>query len=168
MGILRKIFHVTPPEELEGIHLNTDGMFWELEGKTDFPAVLNALNYLLPKDSILYFEGGAPPVKLRIFLGTHSVPEQIHIAVGTIWPRPDYYHVPATRENLSTLAKLAEHIAGPELAIHFHVYHDSEILLEWYDAFDDPMSISGKMPENKVREFAKMLNMQMTKEKSES
>ncbi len=100
IGILRKLFHVTPPQKLEGVHLNTGGMFWELDGKTDFPAFLNALDYLLSKDSILYFESGAPRGELRAFLGTHSVLEQIHIAVGTIWPRPYYYHILATSEIL--------------------------------------------------------------------
>ncbi len=68
------------------------------------------------------------------------------------------------KRNLATLAKLSEHLAEPELAIHFHVYHDCEVLLEWYDAFAEPMTLSGKIPENKVREFAKILKMQITKE----
>jgi hypothetical protein len=33
MGILGKLFHVTPKKELNGIKLNLNEPFWELEGE---------------------------------------------------------------------------------------------------------------------------------------
>jgi len=44
-----------------------------------------------------------------------------------------------------------EHHAEPELAIHFHVYQGATVLLEWYDAFSQPMLISGAVSEERVK-----------------
>jgi len=41
-----------------------------------------------------------------------AVPEQRHVALGTIWPRPRVYHVPATNEVLETLIRIMQHHAG--------------------------------------------------------
>jgi hypothetical protein len=76
------------------------------------------------------------------------------VAVGTLWPRPAYYHVPATPRTLAELALLAESHAEPELAIHFHVYRTGKVLLEWHDAFSQPLLLDGELPESKVRDFA--------------
>ena len=135
MGIFSKLFHATPKEELIGIKLNIDEPFWEVEGETDFPSLLNALKDLVDEDSILYFEGGSPRGALLDFFKTNSIAEQTHVAVGTIWPRPAYYHIPATTYNLTKLSELAKAIAAPELAVHFHIYRKGEVLLEWHDAF---------------------------------
>ena len=46
------------------------------------------------------------------------------------------------------------HHAEPELAIHFHVYCNDSVLLEWHDAFSQPMLLSGAIPEEKIKVFA--------------
>ena len=168
MGIFGRLFRCTPKEELNGIKLNLDEPFWELTGKTDFPALFRALHEILPENSILYFEGGSPSGQLLDFLNTKSVPEQTHVAVSTIWPRPDYYHVPATAENISRLADISENIAEPELAVHFHIYCKGEVVLQWHDVFSDPMLLSCKLAEENVRTFAHRLNLKVTKWKNES
>jgi hypothetical protein len=159
MGWLSKLFNATPKDELEGIRLNTFSPYWELEGKTTFAALLHALGDFLPKGCILYFEGGYPDRKLLDFFGAHAVSNQTHVAVGILWPRPVFYHVPATPQNLDNLALLAESYAGPELAVHFHVYQDGKVLLQWHDAFSDPMLLDGEIPEGKVKTFASALGM---------
>ncbi len=55
------------------------------------------------------------------------------------------------------LADLAERCAEPELAVHFHAYRDGEVLLEWHDAFTQPMLLAASLDENTVREFATAL-----------
>jgi len=166
VGWLARLFGATPKQELKGIRLDTSQPFWELDGKTDFPHLLRALHDLLPEGCILYFEGGSPTKAPLTFLNARQIPEQSHVAVATLWPRPACYHVPATPENLLELAKVAESCAEPELAIHFHVYRNTEVLLEWHDAFTQPMLLSGVLAENKVRAFAEALNMTVKKEKA--
>jgi len=163
MGCVHKLLHITPKEELKGISLNFTVPFWKLEGKTDFPSLFRALRDLLPDGCILYFEGGSPRGRLFDFFNAQAVPEQAHVAIGTLWPRPDYYHIPATPENLAALAKIAESYAEPEIAIHFHVYRRRNVLLEWHDAFSQPMLLSGELSEETIKTFAKALSMKITK-----
>ena len=168
MGILSKLFRATPKQELKGISLNVNDPFWELEGKTNFPALLRALTEILPENTILYFEGGSPRGPLLDFLNTQSIPERTHVVVGTLWPRPLCYHVPVTTENIAVLTEISERIAEPELAVHFHVYCNDEIILQWHDAFSDPMLLSGKLTAEKVQAFAEKLKMKITKRQNDS
>jgi hypothetical protein len=163
MGLFGRSFRVTPKEELDGIKLNLNEHFWELKGQTDFPALFRALTELVPEDSILYFEGGSPSGQLLEYLKTNSISEKAHVAVGTLWPRPDYYHIPATAGNISSLVHISETIAGPELAVHFHIYYSNKIILQWHDAFSAPMLLSGKLDGAQVRKFADKLSLRMTR-----
>ncbi len=166
MGWVRKLLHITPKEELKGISLNLTVPFWKLEGKTDFPNLLRALRDLLPDGCILYFEGGTPRGRLFDFFNAQTIPEQTHVAAGTLWPKPSYYHILATTENLTVLAKIAESYAEPEIAIHFHVYRNGNVLLQWHDAFSHPMLLSRDLSEEKIRCFAKVLSMKITRSSS--
>ncbi len=168
MGLLSKLFQATPKKELKGIHLDLNQPFWELDGKTDFPSLLRALVGFLPEGSILYFEGGLPAGRLLEFIESHRIDEQSHVEVGTLWPRPRIYHVPATPKNLTELADLMEGFAEPELAVHFHVYCDAKIILGWHDAFTQPMLLAGSLEEEKVKALGKKLNMKTMKWKNSS
>ena len=165
MGWLARLLGATPAEQLNGISLDTTLPYWELEGKTTFPDLLRSLNSgLLPPNAILYFEGGSPIDKRLVdFFEKRSIQPQVHVAVGTIWPKPHWYHVPAKSDNLLDLAVIAEDCAEPELAIHFHAYAGDTVLLQWHDAFDIPMLLSGKLPESSVKAFAQSLAMTCTK-----
>jgi hypothetical protein len=46
-----------------------------------------------------------------------------------------------------------ERRAYPELAIHFHIYQGPHVLLEWHDAFTQPMLLSGEFNEEQIRGF---------------
>ena len=94
---------------------------------------------------------GSPDAEIDNFIATHSVPEVSHVAMGTIWPRPKVFHVPATVTTLTELVRIMKHHAGPELAVHFHVYRNDSVLLQWHDAFSQPMLMSGAIPEEKVK-----------------
>jgi hypothetical protein len=163
MGLLAKIFGAVPREEMSGIRLDITHPFWEVSGKADFPSLLTVLPDLLPEESILYFEGGSPSGALLDFLRAHCIPERAHVAYGTIWPKPTVFHLPATPETMSRLVELTRSCAYPELAIHFHVYCGQSVLLEWHDAFTQPMLLSGELPEQRVRTFAERLHMSYKK-----
>jgi len=159
MGILAKIFGGVGREEADGIRLDSQKPFWEVSGETDFPHLLRALPCLVSENCILYFEGGSPSGPLKDFLDTRAIPERAHVAFGTIWPRPRVVHVPATVENLEELATLTQSCAFPELAIHFHVYQQQSVLLEWHDVFDQEMLLSGELVEEMVQTFCAKLSM---------
>ncbi len=159
MSWLSKLFKSVPKEERNGIKLDLRVPTWKVSSPKEFPAFLHALIDLIPNGSIAYLEGGSPRKELKAFLDERSVPEVSHVAMGTIWPRPHVFHLPATPENLSALADISERYAEPEVAIHFHVYKDDQILLQWYDAFCDPIFISNEVPEYNVKEFCTKLSL---------
>jgi len=150
---LGKLLRSVPKEEMEGIHLNTEEPYWELDGPDTFKDMFSTLKGWLPENSILYFEGGYPDEEIETFISTYSVPEVSHVAMGTIWPRPKVSHVPATDSNLGRLAEIMSNHAEPELPDHFHVYCDDKILIEWHDAFSQPLLMSGSFSEEKVKAF---------------
>jgi hypothetical protein len=158
---LRNLFDTVPPEEMDGILLDFSRPHWEIScpKKGSLPEFLEALEGLLPGGSILYLEGGYPSKKDEAFLRTMSVPEQAHVDIATIWPRPKIFHIPATGENLAELARLAEHRAMPEIAIHLHAYHGDQVLLQLHDAFDIPFYVAGEIPEEKIKEFCGKLGV---------
>ena len=157
---LSKLLRWVPKDERQGIEFDLRVPHWIASNPKEFPAFFRALVDLVPDGSIAYLEGGFPPEDLESFLKERSTPEVSHVAMGTIWPRPKIFHMPATPENLLRLAEFAEHCAEPEVAIHFHVYRDNTILLEWFDVFDNPMYISMEIPEKKIIEFCKKLGIE--------
>jgi hypothetical protein len=64
------------------------------------------------------------------------------------------YHVPATVAVLNELTKIMTHHAAQELAVHIHVYRGNEVLLEWYDAFSDPLLMNGIISEEQIKIFS--------------
>lgn len=160
MSWLSRLIKWVPKEEREGIQLDLHVPHWTASSPKEFAAFFRALVDLVPEGAIAYLEGGSPPEDLQFFLKENPVREPSHVAIGTIWPRPKVFHVPATPENLLRLADIAEHCAEPEIAIHFHVYKDCQVLLQWFDAFADPICISKEIPEEKIREFCKNLGIE--------
>ncbi len=161
MGFLAKIFSVVPKEEREGLSLGKDA-HWEVSSSSDLPSFLRSLHHIVPSHAILYLEGGGPPPKDIVkFFSEQCVPEVRHIAMGTIWPRPQVFHLPATRENLIQLAVLAEQCNRAQIAIHLHVYAGDVMLLEWHDAFfQNPMHLSKDVTEDSLKAICSELSLQ--------
>jgi hypothetical protein len=136
--------------EGEGIWLDISKSHWEMDGPETFSDLFKALQDWLPEGAILYFEGGYPDAEISNFLNTQSIPEQARVAKGTIWPNPRTFHIPATKSVLVELALIMDHHAEPELAVHFHVYRDNTVLIEWHDAFAQPMLLSGLISEEQI------------------
>ena len=126
----------------------------EAESNKDVERFVRALPLLVPEGSVAYFEGTGES-HVAAYLGRVSIPAPVQVAVGTIWPRPDCYHVPVTVESIEALATYLEDAPAGFFCSHCHVYRNGEVLLEWYDAFmDDPLYMSRTMSETVVREFA--------------
>lgn len=163
MGWLSKVLGASSKEELEGAHLDYDQQYWEVGGPNSFSVLLAALDGWLPEGSVLYFEGGCPDEEIESFLRQNSIPEQTHIAFGTIWPKPDVFHVPATKDMMMSLCKIMEHHAEIELAVHFHVYRRTKVLIEWHDAFAQGMLVSGDFTEEQVKDLSEKFGTQYGK-----
>src|SRR5262249_17753294 len=120
-----------------------------------------ALPQLLPAGSVLYLEGSSVSKDVRDFLRPRQVAHPQKLARGTIWPRPECFHIPATPENIEGLAALFVTHAWPEICNHFHVYGPAGVILEWYDSFfTDPLYVSKAVPEDTVKSFCDLIGSQ--------
>lgn len=158
MKWIYKLFNAVPPEERRGISLKNPK--WEISACHDMPAFLRSLIDLIPENSILYLEDGSPDKEISNYLKERIINSSVQIELGTIWPRPRCYHIPFTTENINGLADVMERHVTPEAAIHLHVYKDNKILLQWYDAFFDPMFISEVIDEEKIKQFCEKLSLE--------
>lgn len=157
MSWLSKLLGYVSKEERKGISLENITC-WKISPVENFPNFLRALVDLVPAVSTLYLEGGSPKKQIRVYMEERAAKNTTKVAMGTIWPRPQIYHIPITKENLEGLAKFAEKTVSPEICVHLHVYKDKKVLLEWYDAFfTDPFYASKEIEEDKVKEFCKKL-----------
>jgi hypothetical protein len=156
MGFLARLFGAAPKEERDGIRLK-DQEPWCVSPTKDVERFLRALPLLVPSGSVVYFEDTAESHVAR-YLGSVSIPAQAQLAMGTIWPRPDCYHVPLTAETMQNLAVFLEQNPAGFFCAHCHVYRDGVVLLQWHDAFiNDPMYISRTIREDAVAKFAQAL-----------
>lgn len=164
MGLIAKLFGAASKEELDGLHLDRTDWNWMVEETKDLPRLLKSLHFIIDETATLFFEGCNVRGELKSFIETHSIPEKEKIARGTVWPKQSVVHIPATKPIIDDLAELAKGISPLELAAHFHVYDHGEVIFEWYDAFTDPMYISNRVSENKVKDFAESIGMNYEKE----
>jgi hypothetical protein len=156
MGFLARLFGAVPKDEWGGIHL-TDAEPWWVSPTKDVGRFVRALPSLMPPGSVVYFEDTAEP-HVRRYLQRVSVPPHARMAIGTIWPRPDCYHVPLTAETMESLAAFLEQNPAGFFSAHCHVYNDGVVLLQWYDAFSNvPMYISRTIGADAVARFAESL-----------
>jgi hypothetical protein len=156
MGFLARLFGAVPRDERKGIQL-TDSDPWRVSPTKDVESFLRALPTLVPDGAVVYFEDTAEPHVGR-YLQRVSVPPVSHVAVGTIWPRPDSYHVPMTSDSMAALSTFLEQNPAGYFCSHCHVYRDGVVLLEWYDAFMDvPMYISRTVGDDAVAQFANVI-----------
>ena len=161
MRLLSRILGIVPREERDGIRL-TDTECWRVAPVRDAALYFRALLHLLTPEAVLYLEGSTES-SVPAFARAHPADRSPQLAVGTIWPYPDRYHVPASAGNVSQLADVIEQhrIALP--AIHTHLYEKDAILAEWFDAFtDDPIYVASSYPEDTVRLFAERLRREYT------
>ena len=156
MGFIARLFGGVPKEEWGGIHL-TDREPWRVGATKDVARFIRALPELMPDGSIAYFEATAE-THVKQYLERVAIPAPVKLAIGTIWPRPDCYHVPLTASTMEALAEFLDKNPAGFFCAHCHVYRDDVVLLEWHDAFiDDPMYISRTIGSEAVARFARTL-----------
>lgn len=156
MGFVARFLGILPKAERGGIRLR-DAEPWRVSPTKDVELFVRALPVLVPEGSLAYFEGTGESHVAK-YLSEVSVPAQMQVALGTIWPRPDHYHVPVSHESMQALAAFLDDAPTGYFCTHCHVHRNGVILLEWHDAFmDDPMYVSRAISEHAVREFATRL-----------
>ena len=163
MKWLARLLGSVPAEEREGICLPR-GPHWQIDIKVALSDFFLALPEVTPPGSVLYLEDGFPSEEVRALFEKHAAEKPTQVALGTLWPRPQRYHIGITRDLLDKLAGLAETRGAWEFGLHIHVYHEQSVVVEWYDAPDPPMWLSKDIPEETVARFSARLGVSYQRE----
>ncbi|MBE0448318.1 MAG: hypothetical protein IBX64_09525 [Actinobacteria bacterium] len=154
MGWISRLLGYVTKEEREGISLGNSPA-WEVSPPREPETFVRALHLLLPSDAVIYLEDTSNSKDIQEFLKPRQISNPLKVALGTIWPRPQCFHIQATPNNLEGLARLFSNHSPAEICIHFHAYNQAGIILEWHDIFsDDPLYISKAIPEQKIKSFS--------------
>ena len=151
MGVIKRRLGIMTKRERAGLSLGDD-VGWEVTRPSDPAGFFEALGTLAPPEAILAVQDPMGP-EVRRFLTDRAAAHKTRVQAGTIWPRPTFFHVQCSPDNLKELAVLARRHSYPEMGIHLHVYQDDRVILEWYDAFDTGLDISKRVDEESVRKF---------------
>ena len=138
---------------------------WELKGRPDIALFFRHLPAAFPTANTLFVEGTSFARDVDDFLRSAAEPGDYLPGRQTLWPRPTQYRLPCDGPTLAALAGLSERHAEPELLDHLFVYEGSKALLEYPDAFfghDCPAWISADADEQRIREFAALLGLELT------
>ncbi len=168
MGWLHRLLGIMTKPEREGISLGEDA-YWSVGSNVDIPSFLRALPELIPEDAILCLVG-FPQEKIASFLANRCVLADTRVGIDFfIWPSPGFYHLPATRQNLSELADVAgalrDQLHNGEVASHVYAHRQGKVLLEWESTIldDAGMSFSKDVPEEHVKSFCSRLSLKYEK-----
>jgi hypothetical protein len=113
--------------------------------------LLAAVDDAMPKDAVLYLEGGSIAPEIAAFLAARPALEPREVARGTIWPTARTFHVPLTA--LPEVRALAERHAAPEVCDHLVVYRGDEWLLWAHDAGYGYVQLARSLPVETVERF---------------
>ena len=142
MGWIAKIFGAASEEELSGLKLDHSSWNWAVEETDNLQCILDALHYIVGDNAVIFLEGCYVKGELKQLIDEIAIPEIEHIARGTVWPKLNVIHLPATKLNIQRLSKLVEGVSPFQIATHFHVYENGEVILEWYNAFTTELFLS--------------------------
>jgi hypothetical protein len=92
VNMITNLFRVVREPENSGVSMGP-GPTWEIGRVEDAPAFFRALADLLPEGSILYLEDTCSKEGVTL-LTRLAVNPQLRLVLGTIWPRPNFFHIP--------------------------------------------------------------------------
>jgi hypothetical protein len=114
---------------------------WQLSPSCSTSEFLRALELLRVDDGVLALEGTLSD-KAHRWLDANARRDGLQISPGTLWPKSDWWYVPVTPNALNAFA---ETLNDEPPAVHLFVYQGQQVLLEWYDAFTDPLWLSRQL-----------------------
>ena len=140
MGFLKRLMHRGSGDEEDDPRpvidwLGNDESAKQLGRVEFFDVFLEDVREVAPDGSVLVLEG-KPVSDVREVLELVRVEPEVRIARGTIWPKDEFFHIPATRENIDRLLDLTLNHAVPEICDHVVLYREQRALLWLHDAGD--------------------------------
>jgi hypothetical protein len=129
---------------------------WKVSGLRKANEFFRAVPLLVPDATHMFLEGSPDP-DIRALLT--SAADEVDYAAprGTLWSWPQKeqrFSVRASADLFARLSEAASHHAEPEVCTHVHFYRGQEALVQWFDAFLDPLLVSKSVARERVEQFA--------------
>jgi hypothetical protein len=129
---------------------------WKVSGVRTAEDFFRAVSLLVPDATHMFLEGSPDP-DVEVLLKDGADVADYVAPVGTIWSWPSKnrrFSVRASPELFIRLSEAAQHHAEPEICDHVHFYRGQEALVQWFDAFSDPLLVSKSVDRERVERFA--------------
>lgn len=129
---------------------------WKVSGVRTAEEFFRAVYLLVPDATHMCLEGSPDP-DIEVLLKDRADDSDYAAPVGTLWswPRKNRrYSVRASSDLFVRLSEAASHHAEAEICDHLHFYRGQEALVQWFDAFSDPLLVSKVVPRERVERFA--------------
>ena len=146
------------PGPLSGATL-ASGRAWEVSAPPRPIRLASALRVLLSAQGVVALERTSIHPEVKHTLQSHVIVPALEIRPGTLFPRPQWLHVRASEEALSILNELVNTRAAPEICNHLYAYEQGTLLLEWHDAFDDPIHVAATVSAAVIAAFCSALGV---------
>jgi len=129
---------------------------WKVSGVRTAEDFFRAVSLLVPDATHMFLEGSPVP-DIEAVLADAADDTGYTAPVGTIWSWPGKnrrFSVRASPELLLRLSEASSNHSEPEICDHVHLYRGEEALVQWFDAFSDPILISKSVTRERVERFA--------------
>ena len=129
---------------------------WRVSGVRTAEEFFRAVPLLVPDATQMFLEGSPAP-DIEVLLVDAADGANYAAPVGTYWSWPQKnrrFSVRASSALFARLSEAASQHAEPEICNHIHFYRDENALVQWFDAFSDPLLVSKLVPFERVERFA--------------
>src|SRR5262245_30562057 len=129
---------------------------WKVSGVKTAERFFRAVFLLLPDATHMFLEGSPAP-DIEALLADAADEGDYAAPIGTLWSWPQKnqrFSVRVASELFARLPEDAPHHAEPEICCHVHFYRGQEALVQWFDAFSDPLLVSKSVARERVERFA--------------
>jgi len=133
------------------IKLDTVGA-WEISAPKTGEAFFPALLELLPESTNLVLEDVFGD-EVIAFLRLQRIEPTAKLRRGTVWPLRELFHIRLDAHTMAQFVDMYERHCTVELFGHIHAYRQGEVLLSWFDAWDQPLYVSRSISEDAVKRF---------------
>jgi hypothetical protein len=131
-----------------------DSNSWRVSGVRNAQKFFQAIAALVPDATDVFLEG-SPDADIVALMRPHIEHPDYMAPTGTLWswPRNQRFRLKASPELFARLSEAAAHHAEPEICDHLHVYFGHEPLVNWFDAFAEPLLVSRTIARDTVEQF---------------
>jgi len=130
---------------------------WQVSGVRAAEDFFLAVSLLVPDATHMFLEGSPDPDIAALLADAADDAVEYAAPVGTMWSWPQKnrrFSVQASPELFARLSSASLNHAEPEICDHVHVYRGQEPLVQWFDAFSNPLLISPSVTRERVEQFA--------------